>query len=131
MRTQNFWLTVLCVLMSLFSAANAGAAEKLMAGTSKVNITPPNPRYPVHDSLYARSLILEAGDSRIAFVALDLGGYTNIPLAEKLKKQFKLQEVYFCPQHTHSSQAGPKEWLEAQITNALKEASTSMFEAWI
>lgn len=131
MRTQNFWLTVLCVLMSLFSAANAGAAEKLMAGTSKVNITPPNPRYPVHDSLYARSLILEAGDSRIAFVALDLGGYTNIPLAEKLKKQFKLQEVYFCPQHTHSSQAGPKEWLEAQITNALKEASTSMFEARI
>ena len=131
MRTQNFWLTVLCVLMSFFSAANAGAAKKLMAGTSKVNITPPNPRYPVHDSLYARSLILEAGDSRIAFVALDLGGYTNIPLAEKLKKQFKLQEVYFCPQHTHSSQAGPKEWLEAQITNALKEASTSMFEARI
>lgn len=131
MRTQNFWLTVLCVLMSLFSAANAGAAEKLMAGTSKVNITPPNPRYPVHDSLYARSLILEAGDSRIAFVALDLGGYTNIPLAEKLKKQFKLQEVYFCPQHTHSSQAGPKEWLEAQITDALKQASTSMFEARI
>lgn len=131
MRTQNFWLTVLCVLMSLFSAANAGAAGKLMAGTSKVNITPPNPRYPVHDSLYARSLILEAGDSRIAFVALDLGGYTNIPLAEKLKKQFKLQEVYFCPQHTHSSQAGPKEWLEAQITDALKQASTSMFEARI
>ena len=131
MRTQNFWLTVLCVLMSLFSAANAGAAEKLMAGTSKVNITPPNPRYPVHDSLYARSLILEAGDSRIAFVALDLGGYTNIPLAEKLKKQFKLQEVYFCPQHTHSSQVGPKEWLEAQITDALKQASISMFEARI
>ena len=131
MRTHNFWFTALFVLASVFSVANMNAAEKLMAGTGKVNITPPNPRYPVHDSLYARTLILEARASRIAFVGLDLSGYTNIPLAEKLKELFNLQEVYFCPQHTHSAQAGPKEWLEAQITNALKQASASMFEARI
>ena len=100
-----------------------------MAGTGKVNITPPNPRYPVHDSLYARTLILEAGASRIAFVSLDLVMYSMLT-AEKLKKQFGLQEVYFCPQHTHSGEAGPKEWLDAQITKALKQAS-STFEARI
>lgn len=131
MKTQSFWLTALLVLLGVFSTVNTNAAEKLMAGTGKVNITPPNPRYPVHDSLYARTLILEAGASRIAFVSLDLVMYSNVPLAEKLKKQFGLQEVYFCPQHTHSGEAGPKEWLDAQITKALKQASSSMFEARI
>ena len=95
MKTQSFWLTALLVLLGVFSTVNTNAAEKLMAGTGKVNITPPNPRYPVHDSLYARTLILEAGASRIAFVSLDLVMYSNVPLAEKLKKQFGLQEVYF------------------------------------
>lgn len=131
MKTQSFWLTALLVLLGVFSTVNTNAAEKLMAGTGKVNITPPNPSYPVHDSLYARTLILEAGASRIAFVSLDLVMYSNVPLAEKLKKQFGLQEVYFCPQHTHSGEAGPKEWLDAQITKALKQASSSMFEARI
>lgn len=131
MKMHNFWFTTLVVLIGLFSVVNANASDKLMAGTSKVNITPLKPRYPVHDSLYARALILEAGDSRIAFVSLDLGSYSNISLAEKLRKQFDLKNVYFCPQHTHSAEAGPKEWLEQQITNALKQASTSMFEARI
>lgn len=124
-----FVLTVLAV--TLCSGQSLKAADKLMAGTAKVNITPPNPRYPVHDSLYVRTLILEAGDSRIAFVALDLGGYNNIPLAEKLKKNFKLEEVYFCPQHTHSSQTGPREWMEEQITRAMQQASQAMFETRI
>jgi hypothetical protein len=105
--------------------------DKLSAGTAKTNITPPNPRYAVHDSLYARSLILEAGDVRIAFVALDLGGYTNPALAERLKKQFNLEEVYFCPQHTHSSQTGEREWLEEKLTSVVNEAAKNMFTARI
>lgn len=103
----------------------------MTAGTAKINITPPQPKYPVHDSLYARSLILEAGNIRIAFVGLDLGGYTNIPLLEKLKKEFNLNEVYFCPQHTHSAERGQQEFMEKQITSVLKEASENMFEAKI
>ena len=57
MKTQSFWLTALLVLLGVFSTVNTNAAEKLMAGTGKVNITPPNPSYPVHDSLYARTLM--------------------------------------------------------------------------
>lgn len=131
MKTHNFGFATLMVLIVFFSVVNANASDKLMAGTSKVNITPLKPRYPVHDSLYARALILEAGKSRIAFVSLDLISYSNISLAEKLRKQFGLKNVYFCPQHTHSAEAGPEEWLEQQITNALKQASASMFEARI
>ena len=44
MKPQCFGLTVLLVLLGVFSAVNTNAAEKLMAGTSKVNITPPTPR---------------------------------------------------------------------------------------
>lgn len=105
--------------------------NKLTAGTSKMNITPPKPRYPVHDSLYVRTLILDAGGSRIAFIALDLGGYTNIPLMEKLKDRFNLMEAYFCPQHTHSSETAPREWLEERIIAAMEAASKNMFEARI
>ncbi|MDR2843750.1 MAG: hypothetical protein LBV57_03790 [Candidatus Symbiothrix sp.] len=130
---QTHFFTVLFLACSIcFSNSRASfAADKLMAGTAKRNITPPKPKYPVHDSLYVRSLILDAGGTRIAFVTLDLGGYTNIPLAEKLKSRFNLKEVYFCPQHTHSAEVAPKEWLESRITSVLEQASKSMFEARI
>ncbi|MDL2304820.1 neutral/alkaline non-lysosomal ceramidase N-terminal domain-containing protein, partial [Bacteroides sp. OttesenSCG-928-D19] len=104
---------------------------KLMADTAKTNITPPQPRYPVHDSLYARSLVMEAAGTRIAFIALDLGGYTNAALLERLKKKYNLAELYFCPQHTHSGQAGEKQWLEEKLTGVLESAINSMFEARI
>lgn len=131
MKTQHFFCTVVLLLAGILPTIHLYAAESLKAGISKINITPPNPRYPIHDSLYARALVLEAGQSHIAFVSLDLGGYDNIPLAKQLRTQFDLKEVYFCPQHTHSAQAGPKEWLEGKITEALRDASSSMFDARI
>jgi len=103
----------------------------LVAGTAKVNITPPSPRYPVHDSLYARSLVLESGGTSVVFVSVDLGNYNNMPLIESLKKKYGFKEVFFCPSHTHSGQAGPAQWLEEQITKAVDIAVKSMFEARI
>lgn len=129
MKTRHFFAAFVCCLC--VSIQSGFAAAKLIAGTAKINITPAQPKYPVHDSLYARSLILEVGNTRIAFVGLDLGGYTNIPLEEKLKKQFRLTEIYFCPQHTHSSEQAPREWLEKQITTVVERASKSMFDAQI
>jgi len=129
---RHIFLAIILGINILFSMAqHMDAADKLMAGTAKINITPPSPKYPVHDSLYARSLILEAGNTRIAFIGLDLGGYTHIPLAEQMKKQFGLQEIYFCPQHTHSSETAPKEWLEKQLHTVMEAASKNMFEARI
>ena len=108
MKTQSFWLTALLVLLGVFSTVNTNAAEKLMAGTGKVNITPPNPRYPVHDSLYARTLILEAGASRIAFVSLDLVMYSNVPLAENLKSNLVCRKSIFVPSIHIPVRQGPK-----------------------
>ena len=104
---------------------------QLFAGTAKVNITPPNPRYPVHDSLYARSLVLESNGTSILLVSIDLGNYNNIPLTESLKKTYGFSEVFFCPSHTHSGQAAPAQWLEEQITKAADIAVKTKFEARI
>ena len=47
MKTQSFWLTALLVLLGVFSTVNTNAAEKLMAGTGKVNIIPAI-RFTIH-----------------------------------------------------------------------------------
>jgi hypothetical protein len=102
----------------------------MRVGTAKVNITPgtlPQNRV-VHDSLYARSLILETPDVRIAFLSFDLGGYTNPELLESLKKKYKLTELYFCPSHTHSGYAD-RNTIADKLTEAIDKASKNMFEA--
>ena len=113
------------------SAEVAHAAGKLMAGTAKVVITPPTPRRTVNDPLYARSLILESDGTRIAFISLDLGGYTNPTLLETLKKKYNLTELFFCPSHNHSSETGPREFMEQQLDKVMGDASRGMFEAKI
>lgn len=107
------------------------APGSLFAGTAKFNITPPNPRYPVHDSLFVRSLTLESNGVSIALISLDLGNYNNQPLIESLKKKHGFREVFFCPSHTHSGQAAPAEWLAEQITKAVDAAIKNKFEARI
>ncbi len=129
---KTFKFLVLFFAGCIFFSTNAASgADKLMAGTAKVNVTPQKPKYPVHDSLYARSLILDAGGTRIAFVSIDLGNYNNAPLVESLKKKYQLKEVYFCPSHTHSGERAPSPWMEEQITKAVDKASKNMFEARI
>ena len=79
------------VLFSLFWAQPTGAAEKrptakaFRAGAATSNITPalgaeiiggfnPFPSQHVHDELHARCLVLDNGDTRLAFVVVDLVG---------------------------------------------------------
>ncbi|MDR2499234.1 MAG: neutral/alkaline non-lysosomal ceramidase N-terminal domain-containing protein [Tannerellaceae bacterium] len=105
--------------------------NKLWAGTAKLNITPENPQNrTVHDSLYARSLILSLNGQRIAFLSFDLGGYTNDALLQSLKKKHNLSELYFCPSHTHSG-ASDRNKIAAQLTEVIDRAAANMFEARI
>ena len=107
-------------------------SNRLMAGTAKINISPTNlpDNRRLLDSLYARCLILQHQNNRIAFISLDLGGYTNVDLMNKLKKEYSFSEIYFCPSHTHSGSAD-RSTIEAKITSVIKEASDNMFPAKI
>jgi len=74
-------------LVSLIMGAATGVAgdSVLKAGAAKVNITPDAPLFiagygqnristGVHDPIWARCMVLEIGNSRIAFISLDLIG---------------------------------------------------------
>jgi hypothetical protein len=132
----NDWLRSVCVDKLYYNPDGTiqkviQTDDKLRAGTAKTNITPlATQNRTVHDSLYARSLILQVQDVRIAFISMDVGGYTNPSLLEKLKKEYNLNEVYFCPSHTHSGSVD-RASIEAKLTGIIDEASKNMFEARI
>ena len=75
--------TTACVAFA--SAAGAGATRQFSAGAAKTDITPelgtmlvgstnPRPALHVHDPLHARALVLNDGQTRLAFVICDLIG---------------------------------------------------------
>ena len=123
-----------------FAQQNSNNADgRLMAGTAKINISPaivPENR-TLHDSLYARSLVLQWQGTRIAFFSIDLSGYNDIGLLNKLKKDFQLDELYFCISHSNKGSIDrsggglTRTIIEAKITAIIKEASENMFEAKI
>lgn len=133
MKTLSYLSRLLLLIACLFLSVNGiVAADKLMAGTAKVNITPPDPRYPVHDSLYARSLILDAGGVRVAFISYDNTGYSNDKLVSELKRKYNLRDIYFCQSHTHSGGwSKDASRTEALFTQVIDLASKNMFEARI
>jgi hypothetical protein len=133
MKTTNFFLIFLMSYCISFSENTAFAVGPLNAGTAKVNLTPAEPKKPVHDSLYARSLILDVDGNRVAFVSLDVISYTNEKLSERLRKKYNLQEIFYCASHTHSG-VEPRDfpqWFEDRITESVHLASENMFEARI
>jgi hypothetical protein len=128
MKTHPIFFILVGLCFLLFSATDSLAAGKLRAGSAKINITPPTTRYPVHDSLYARSLILEANGVRIGFLTYDSGNGSDA-FIESLKKKYNLNELFFCQSHDHSGATGTKEWTEANFTKVMDDASKNMFDA--
>ena len=133
---RNF-LPYLACLLILFSGAQASASE-MKAGVARVDITPP---LGVHmwgyfdrlkgaegilDPLYARVLVLEAGDQRLAYVDLDLGrtfGPASLDrLREAVEKDTGISNVIVQATHTHAGPvildeypSGPPAWETADL----------------
>jgi neutral ceramidase len=131
-------------------------AASLKAGVAKVDITPPvgirmwgysdrkGPATGVLDPLYARVLVLEAGDKRLALVALDLGrpfGPASITrLRQEGKKSSHIDYLMVVASHTHSGpvikdeypESGTPVWETAaleKISKAIEQASAHLVEA--
>ncbi len=104
---------LLAAVLCLFAGTQRGfAAEgQLMAGTAKIDITPADdhpdrPRMPVHDPLYARSLVLEVGDEKVALIALDLAMYSSEEIAAQIREKYDIDLVLFASSHNHSDYSG-------------------------
>src|SRR6266404_8403002 len=129
---------VLCGL-SNFTSQALGATGKLLAGTAKVGLTPVTDE-PIHDPVYARSLVLEINHERLAFVSLDLGVFTSTNVETFCKDKYGISKVFLCSSHNHTGPSKPgkapeysdlKSFYENQIIQAVGLAVTNMFPARI
>jgi neutral ceramidase len=119
---KAFRSTVVGGLFLILICVGAHAAA-FKAGVAKVDITPP-PRLPMYgffdrikgnqlstgtlDPLYARVLVIEVGERRVALITLDLGRTFGEPLLAQLRQQVKtsagISFLIVTASHTH---AGP------------------------
>ncbi len=105
---------------------------ELRAGTAKVNITPEDPKKPVHDQVYARSLVLDVNGERVAFVSVDLGIYTSEHLVAVCREKFGISQIVLSSSHTHSDPGrGYAAFYEERIIQAVDAAVNNMFPARI
>ena len=129
MKKKNLVIALLLACSILIPTSKLFAVPgKFMAGTAKVNITPKTG--VVHDSLYARSLVLDMNGQRLAMIAIDLGGYNNPNLVKICKEKFGISQLLLCPSHTHSgAQERGTNTLENQMIRVIELAVKNMFEA--
>jgi hypothetical protein len=141
------YLVLLAVLLIVGFCVRANAAE-MKAGVAKVDITPPlgtkmwgyfdrlKGAEGILDPLYARVLVLEAGDTRLAYVDLDLGRTFGPASLDRLRAAVKqssgIDDLIVQATHTHAGPvildaypSGPPAWETAdlgKIEQAIHEA---------
>jgi len=131
---------ILFFITALNLIANNAKAQ-LMAGTARVNITPQS-KEPLHDSVYARSLVLQSGQLRLAFVSVDLAVFTSERIEKICKEKYGISQVMLCSSHNHSEpqpdgkrsfqQGNPfTVYYEDQIIKAVGESMDHLFPARI
>src|SRR6185437_5483656 len=143
-RTQ---LLTSMALACMLACLPAGAAALLRAGVARMDITPPpgvrlwgysdrkTPATGTLDPLYARVLVLEAGEMRVALVTVDLGRAFGPASLEWLRDATRNQVSFLvvAASHTHSGPVvrdqyaeGPPAWESAalrKIADAVKQAA--------
>jgi hypothetical protein len=135
-------------VLLLFAGANA---DEMKAGVAKVDITPPlgvqmwgyfdrlKGAEGILDPLYARVLVLETGNTRLAYVDLDLGrtfGPTSLDKLHKtVKEESGIDGLIVQATHTHAGPviqdvypSGTPSWETAdleKIAQAIRQAQLS------
>jgi hypothetical protein len=147
---------ILTVTLFLLTSSYLSHAASLRAGVAKVEITPTgggvflggydqrtSPAIGVHDPLFARALVLECGDQRMAIVSLDLIWFPSERVAREAKERLGIGLVLTAAIHSHStpdllySQRLWKpdrfkevfRWTEDRVLEAIEKAKSDMFPA--
>lgn len=144
----------LLAALLICAAALPAAAQDLLAGVARIEITPSSngPMFgyanrkcgestAVHDPLFAKALVLQAGSQRAAIVTLDLGSISSDIIFKRVADELNIPVLVLSLSHTHSGPAfmayslGAKEpspylkELEGKIFDVVKRASESMAPA--
>ncbi|MFN8346198.1 MAG: neutral/alkaline non-lysosomal ceramidase N-terminal domain-containing protein [Spirosomataceae bacterium] len=84
----------------------------------------------IHDDLWARTMVLDNGHTRIAIVAIDLIGFphTNvINVRKKLAERFGLTYIIICSTHNHEA----PDMLGLWGDSFLKSGVNPIYEKWV
>jgi hypothetical protein len=136
------------VAFLLYSQFAPAAELPLQAGVARVDITPSTfgpmygysnrrcgPATGTHDPLFAKALVLRAGESSVAIVTLDLGSIASDNLRRDVAARLGIPVLLLAASHTHSGplyldgSSGYLKELEGKIFAAVEQASKSMFPA--
>jgi hypothetical protein len=140
-------------LAALLAVAPVAAQETpLRAGLARIEISPSQfgpmygysnrrcgPGVGVHDPLYAKALVLETGQTRLALVTLDLGSMVSTTLRDRVREKLGIGTLLLAASHSHSTpsflpygDAPASPYLaevEGKIFTAVQEAAGKMFPA--
>lgn len=150
-------MRVAALIAAIVVCLPACADTPLRAGVARVEITPSTfmqmygyenrkcgPANGTHDPLYAKVLVLEAGDSRLAIVTMDVGSMVSQDLPRDVASKLHIPFLLLSASHTHSapsflpygsspssdsSAAAYLAELERKVFGAIQEASQTMFPA--
>lgn len=87
------------------------------------------PAQGVHDELWARTIVLNDGNTRLALVSLDcigLGADDIIRIRQAVRTQTKVDHVIVCSSHTHEGPDVIGMWGESEYKSGLNTAYTQM-----
>lgn len=117
-QTGLFLGLIVAVLVGQLPSAEKTSKQVLKAGAAKVDISPPLgelvvggfapfPATNIHDKLYAKCLVLDNGETQIAFVICDNLGITREvydEARERIAKEtnFPAKNILMAATHTHS-----------------------------
>ena len=115
---KNFNLLLsLCVTFILLGTTpkiyGKDESQDLLAGTSKIEITPPEKDavnltgQPLlkRDSLYARVIVLKDQKVSLAIVSVDLIVFSSLKVITEAQKKWGVDHVILCATHTHAAMA--------------------------
>src|SRR5262245_18662001 len=99
-------MKIAILLLGTTLASSAAADTRLQAGVARVEITPSGsmqmygyanrrcgPSNGTHDPLYAKVLVLAAGESRLAIVTMDLGSMVSEELRKDIASKLSIPTV--------------------------------------
>ena len=116
-------VSVWCLsFMVTFTAVATAATEPLRAGVSRIDLTPPaemkaalggygarmsKPAVGVHDSVWAKALVLSQGDRRCAVVTADVLAFPHkfkAAVVERVSPEgWSTDQILLLPSHSHTS----------------------------
>jgi hypothetical protein len=84
------------------------------------------PSLGVHDSLYVRALVMEAGGKQLGLITCDLIGYYDRGILDAARKEYGLEDLLISSSHTHSGPRMNPEYMQVVESAMLRSLDKAL-----